>query len=99
MLHHVVFITLKRGTPDAQVDAMLAGFASLPGAISQIRSYDFGRDAGLSPSDVDVLLVATFDSVEEFTAYREHPAHVTFVHDLLEPICTDRTSAQLLTQS
>jgi Stress responsive A/B Barrel Domain len=99
MLHHVVFIALKASSLDAEVDAMLEGFASLPGAISQIRSYDFGQDAGLSPNDVDVVLVATFDSVEDFAAYREHPAHMAFVRDLLEPICEERTSAQFLTPS
>jgi Stress responsive A/B Barrel Domain len=98
MLHHVVLIALKSGTPDTAVDDVLAGFASLPGAISQIRSYDFGRDAGLSPNNVDVLLVATFDSLEDFTAYREHPAHMAFVRNLLEPISGERTSAQFFTQ-
>ena len=97
MVHHVVLVTLRDGVGDAEVDAVLAGFATLPSAISQIRSYDFGRDAGLSPNDFGVVLVATFDSVEDFRAYREHPAHVAFRQDLLVPASSAITSTQFLT--
>jgi len=93
----VVLITLKDGISDAEVDAVLEGFASLPGAIPQIRSYDFGREAGLSPNDFGVVLIARFDSVEDFAAYREHPAHQDFRRDLLVPASADITSTQFVT--
>ena len=97
MLHHVVLVTLRDDATDAEVDAVLEGFASLPPAISQIRSYDVGRDAGLSPNDFGVVLVATFDSVEDFLAYREHPAHVAFRRDRLVPASASITSTQFFT--
>jgi Stress responsive A/B Barrel Domain len=94
MLHHVVVITLKNGVSDSQVDAVLDGFASLPAAIPQIRAYNFGRDAGLSPNRFSLALVAKFDSVENFTAYRDHPAHQAFVRHLLVPVAESRESIQ-----
>ena len=97
MLHHVVLVTLRDGVTDTEVEAVLDGFASLPPAIDQIRSYDVGRDAGLSPNDFGIVLVATFDSVEDFRAYREHPAHTAFRRDLLVPASSDITSTQFLT--
>ena len=97
MLHHVVLVTLKEGITDGEVDAVLTGFAALPPAIAQIRSYDFGRDAGLSPNDFGVVLVATFDSTEDFTTYREHPAHQAFRTSLLVPASERITSTQFLT--
>jgi hypothetical protein len=94
MLHHVVLVTLRADATDAEVDAVLEGFASLPPAIPEIRTYDVGREAGLSPNDFGIVLVATFDSVEDFSAYREHPAHVSFRQDLLVPVSTGITSTQ-----
>jgi Stress responsive A/B Barrel Domain len=96
VLHHVVLVTLRDHITDAEVEAVLEGFASLPPAISQIRSYEFGRDAGLTPNDFGVVLVATFDTVEDFQTYREHPAHVAFRRDLLVPASAAITSTQFL---
>jgi hypothetical protein len=97
MLHHVVVITLKDGITDTQVNAVLEGFATLPAAIPQIRSYDFGRDAGLSQGSFALALVATFDSVDDFTTYRDHGAHLAFVRDLLGPVAENRASIQFFT--
>jgi Stress responsive A/B Barrel Domain len=97
MLHHVVLVTLKEGVTDAAVDAVLDGFAALPPTVPQIRRYDFGRDAGLSPNDFGLVLVATFDSTEDFAAYREHPAHQAFRRDLLIPVSENITSTQFFT--
>jgi len=94
MLHHVVLVTLKEGVDGTQVDAALEGFASLPPLIPEIRTYDFGREAGISPNDFGVVMVASFDSKDDFTAYREHPAHKAFAADLLRPIAEKITTAQ-----
>jgi hypothetical protein len=94
MLYHVVLVTVKDDVTDAPIDDLLTGFGALPAAIPQIRSYDFGRDAGLSPNRLGVVLVATFDSVEDFAAYREHPAHQRLRRDLLLPISQDITTTQ-----
>ena len=98
MLNHVVLITLKEGVTEAQVTATLDGLAALAGVIPEIRSYDFGRDAGLSPNSVDMALVARFDSVEDFAAYREHPAHKAFARDLLLPIAESFATIQFDSQ-
>jgi hypothetical protein len=94
MLTHVVLITLKEGVSEAQVNAALEALAALPAAIPQIRSFDSGRDAGLSPNGVDMALIARFDSAEDFAAYREHPAHKAFGRDFLLPISDTRTIIQ-----
>lgn len=94
MLYHVVLVTVKDGITDEQVDELLEGFAALASIVPRIRSFDVGRDAGLSPNPFGVVLVATFDGVDDFTAYRGHPAHVAFRRDLLEPLSADITSTQ-----
>jgi Stress responsive A/B Barrel Domain len=98
MLHHVVVITLKDDVTDSQVDAVLEGFGALPAAIPEIRAYDFGRDAGLSQNRFSLALVAKFDSVEDFTVYRDHASHQAFVRDLLGPVAESRESTQFFSR-
>jgi len=98
MLHHVVLITLKDGVTDEQVDAALEGLAALPAVIPEIRAYDVGRDAGLSPNGVGMALVGKFDSVEDFTTYRDHPAHAALARDLLVPIAEKFATIQFFSQ-
>lgn len=98
MLNHVVLFTLKEGVSEAQVDAALEALAALPDAIPEIRSFDCGRDAGLSANSAEMALVATFDSAEDFATYRQHPAHKAFVHDVLLPISETRTVVQFYGQ-
>jgi hypothetical protein len=98
MLNHVVLIELNEGVTDEQVDAILEGLAALPPVISQIRSYEYGRNAGLSPNSVDLAIVAKFDSAEDFATYRDHPAHQAFGRDLLLPLSKTRTVAQFFSE-
>jgi hypothetical protein len=98
MLYHVVVITVKDDVTDARVDAVLDGFRALSAAIPEIRAYNFGRDAGLSQNRFSLALVARFDSVEDFTIYRDHPSHQVFVRDLLGPIAQTRESTQFFSQ-
>lgn len=96
VLYHIVLVTLRDDVSDAQVDLLLEGFAGLPAAIPEIRTYDFGREAGISPNEFGVVLVATFDSVDDLLTYREHPAHRSFRQDLLVPIAREITATQFV---
>jgi hypothetical protein len=98
MLNHVVLVTLNEGVPEEQVAAALAALAALPAAIPQIRSFDCGRNAGLNPNSVDLALIAKFDNVEDYNAYREHPLHQAFGRDHLLPISQTRTIIQFFGQ-
>jgi hypothetical protein len=96
VLHHVVLITLNDQATDAAVSDVLDGLAVLPAAIPELRSLDCGRDAGVSDGAADLAIVATFESVEDFEAYRVHPAHVAVGRDLLRPIMASAQTSQFL---
>lgn len=93
-LQHMVIIQFKPGTADEQVAKLSAGLDSLPGSISQIRSYTHGASAEIRPGAWDYGVVAEFDSREDFEAYLTHPDHVALVRDLLDPISAARVSVQ-----
>ena len=94
MLTHIVLISLKEGITDAQVQAALDGYTALPDAIPEMRSAESGRDVGLTPKSADLALMATFDSTEDFTTYREHPAHQAYAQERVVPIAETFTVIQ-----
>lgn len=94
MLHHVVVIRLKEGVTEEQAANALAALAALPAAVPQIRTFTCGRNMGLSPNAADLAFHATFDSVDDFTAYREHPAHKAFGAEVLRPLMESVTPIQ-----
>jgi hypothetical protein len=48
-----------------------------------------GTDLGLRPGNLDLALVADFESVEAFTAYDQDEEHGRIRRDLVAPV-TDR---------
>jgi heme-degrading monooxygenase HmoA len=97
MLVHVAMFRWKPGTAEAEVDALSQGLAGLPAAIPEIRSYRFGRDAGLRDGNDDYVVVAEFDDAAAFRRYADHPAHRDVIVNLLQPIADSRHAVQLLT--
>ncbi len=94
MFRHVV---LLRWVPEATPDEVLAlerAFTALPGLVPEIRSYVFGTDAGINEGNFDEVVVADFDSVDDYLVYRDHPDHVALINDLIRPILAERAAVQ-----
>lgn len=94
MFRHVVMFKLQPDASAAQREAILAGLARLPGAISEIKSFVFGIDAGLTEGNFDVAVVAEFDDVEAYKRYAAHPVHVEFVTTVVRPCLAQRSAVQ-----
>jgi len=94
MIRHVVLLTWNENCTEAAVEAVTRGLAALPKQIPEIRSYRFGRDLGLGRKNADYVLVADFDSLEDFESYVPHPAHVDLLKNLTGPILDSFVSAQ-----
>jgi hypothetical protein len=87
-------IRFEEGTSPEAAQALAEGLRTLPGQIAEIRGYQVGPDLGVSDGSWDFAVSADFDSVDDFNAYRAHPAHVQVVRELLEPISAERHSVQ-----
>ncbi len=84
MLRHVVLLRLNdSATPEqvAHICAELAGLKCLGPA-----GFTVGPDLGLRPGNMDLAVVADFDSVEAFTAYDHDPEHDRIRRELIAPI-------------
>jgi hypothetical protein len=94
MFRHVVMFKWSEGTTDEQKQALRDGLSALPEKITEIRTYRFGDDAGLTPDTFDFVIVADFEDRSGFLAYRDHPDHQAVVVELVRPITAVRAAVQ-----
>ena len=94
MFRHVVMFRWKPDTSPDVVASIEAGLAGLPAVIPELRDYRFGRDAGISTGAYDFVVVADFDSPEDFVAYRDHPTHRAVADGQILPNAAERAAVQ-----
>ena len=93
MFRHVVLLTIDPSAPTAPA-TIVAALRDLPGAIPEIRDYEVGTDLGLAETNATIAVVAGFDDRAGFEAYRDHPAHLAVIEELILPVLVDRTAVQ-----
>jgi hypothetical protein len=94
MFRHVVMLRWTSEAATAERLAVQAGLATLPGLIPAIRNYEVGIDAGINEGNFDLVIVADFDDVDGYLAYRDDPDHRAVIRDLIEPILAARAAVQ-----
>jgi hypothetical protein len=94
MLRHVALFRWSESTTDDDVAAIEEGLSRLPGAIPEIRTFRFGRDAGINEGAFDFGIVADFDSTEDYVVYRDHPTHTAFLAERIAPHRAERAFIQ-----
>jgi hypothetical protein len=94
MLRHVVLFRWSESTSDADVAAIADGLATLPGEIPEISTYRFGRDVGINEGAHDFVVVADFQSVDDYLVYRDHPTHKAVLAERIAPHVADRAFIQ-----
>ena len=94
MLRHIVLLTLRDDTPPEAVSAIVDALAALPAQIPSIRSYEVGADIGVNPGNATVAATALFDDVAGYLEYRDHPAHVKVIDELIAPVRIARSAVQ-----
>ena len=82
-VHSVVFY-LKKDTPPAKIQAMIADCHSILGKIPSVRSLWVGRPADkgtpdLAVKDYQLGLMVLFDDYDGLKGYLDHPTHLKFV--------------------
>ncbi|WP_030917418.1 Dabb family protein [Streptosporangium amethystogenes] len=94
MFRHIVLFTWTQEATDEQRARVVAELNKLPGAITEIRSYVLGADAGVNPGNHQFAVVADFDSVDDYLVYRDHPLHQAMIAEHIKPIVASRAGIQ-----
>ena len=69
VFRHVVMFRWAEGVDQTHVDEVTRRLDELPPAITLIRSYLHGPDAGVNDGDFDFVVVADFDSVDDYITF------------------------------
>lgn len=93
MVRHVVILKLA-GTAPEEVSGIREALEELPGLIPSIRGYVVGVDLGLDPTGAHIAVVADFDDVAGFEAYRDDPSHRRVIAERIAPVLQDRVASQ-----
>jgi len=75
MIKHVVFLKFKPGSTEADIADMEKSLGALPARISEIESFEFGRDIIRSERSCDFALVSAFADLDALKRYQIHPDH------------------------
>jgi hypothetical protein len=94
MFRHIALFRWAEGVTAEQIAEVGEALYSLPAVIPEIRSYRFGPDLGLAEHNFDFAVVADFDGVEDFRAYRDNPDHRAVSRSVIGPLIADRAAVQ-----
>jgi hypothetical protein len=95
MFRHVVILGWTESATAEQRRAVVDALATLPPQIPEIRSYRVGEDAGLAAQgNGDLAVVADFDDVAGYVAYRDNPVHQDLIATFIRPILESRSAVQ-----
>lgn len=94
IFRHTVLLKFTPGVTDAQVDAILAGLASMPRAMAFIKRYEFGRDLGKLDGAWDLAIVADFETESDYRTYAENPEHQAVIADRIRPVLDQMARVQ-----
>ena len=95
MIQYTVLLTWNESVPPGHAHACIEALTAMSKAIDSIREFRCGADLGLSaPTNADFVIVATFDDVNGWRHYDEHPLHNEIRAEFFKPYVATRDSAQ-----
>ena len=86
MIRHVAVFTWAESVADEDIASFAGQLATMPANVPGILRYDHGDDLQLGPGTADYVLVADFETVEDYRLYSKHPYHVAFIESQVKPI-------------
>jgi hypothetical protein len=84
MIKHIVLLKFKKDVQAEGIDALENALGALPDKISEIKSYEFGRDVVRSERSYDFGLVSVFEDIESMKRYQVHPKHLEVLKTVKE---------------
>ena len=91
--HMAVFRWTPEATPE-QRERVCVELSRLPALIPSLRAYHFGSDLGVNEGNFDFGVVADFDDVEAYLAYRANAEHQDIISRFSGPHAVSRAAVQ-----
>ncbi len=86
MIRHIYVAKVRDDITDERIEELLAAWRTLPGSISEIRSFTTGRNIHPTDRRFTVAVVADFEDTEAWKRWMAHPAHLKVMKEYSEKI-------------
>jgi stress responsive alpha/beta barrel protein len=93
VIRHVSVFTFVADATNVQVQAVVDALATLRARL-RAKEYSFGPDLGLNDGNASFVVVADFETVDDYHAYLDDPEHQRILAELIRPILASRTAVQ-----
>jgi hypothetical protein len=93
-LRHTVLLGFVDGTDSAHIDAIVGALRALPDRVETLDALEVERDLAIDARSAHLIIRADFDSVADWQAYQDHPAHQEVIRALIAPVLASRASVQ-----
>lgn len=94
-IRHAVLFRWKPDVTDEHIAGAERALRELPSQVPSIRSYVFGRNAGINPGTYDYAVIAEFDDRAGYLEYRDHPDHKAFIAAYTADFVAERAAIQM----
>jgi formyltetrahydrofolate synthetase len=90
---HIVMFGFKEEATIEDVDRVQQGLLDLVKHIEEIKGFELGVDLALESGQTHpagknrvISWMPTFANAADYETYNKHPAHVSFINDILKPV-------------
>lgn len=94
MIRHVALFTWDDEMTEAMELEFAAELTALVPKLDGLRSYHAGPDAGIVEGNYDFAVVADFEDIEAYLAYRANSEHRDIISRFSGPHASSRASVQ-----
>ncbi len=95
MFIHVVAFRWNESISPEKIPDITKTLIALSQHVTEVKKYRCGPDAGVSaPTNFDYVVVAEFDSEDDWRIYDTHPEHNRVRKEVLGPFIAERVAVQ-----
>lgn len=94
MIRHTVMFTWKPEATEEQQKRVATELSRLPSVIPSLKAYTMGTDIGVNEGNWQFVIVADFDDLYGYLAYRDNPTHQAIIKDHIQALIAQRAAVQ-----
>ena len=89
MIHHNVLFKFKPQTTDEAKEAVIRELEALTAEIPEIHSLRVGKNFSDRGKGFELMLISTFNTLEDLQVYGKHPKHLHVIGTYIKPHLED----------
>lgn len=94
MIRHIAMLGWTEDITPERIDSIEEALKEMPKIMPFIRNYELRRDLGINSSH-HFVVIADFDSVDDYRAYAANPQHQAVIDELITPATASTARVQV----